>query len=415
MKIWILLILGVLISDFELINSEGSEETTETATVEETTAAAEETTEVVTEEPTTQDSETSIIETETEKSSSSGEKSKTKAPATKSSPKSSQPDDSCTPWPSNLKSVRDCCNIPHNPASISLNTCFYRCSSREIDERRQVECAASCFVNVTGILLDDRLNRDRVKNLFIGTMMSNERWTRIIENAVDKCDLNSKNSLHAALARFFACINDYMAQNCVQFVQSTECEKTQDLFESCNHVKSNCNIWPVNLPNPEVCCRIPPLFSQKLVEKCRYECEHKELFAQRQLKCNEACLYNDTKLRNDGRFNFDVVKDLLMNSANFLPEWRKPISDAVDKCRTYISYQHDPAVSNHHPSTMGVNYEITILQTCLRDHLANDCVEFKDEGYCKRVKNFAKKCPETRPRKVVHYQYQYQDVRVQHG
>lgn len=177
------------------------------------------------------------------------------------------------------------------------------------------------------------MNRDRVKNMYIAPMMAQDKWTKVIEDAVDKCEFDDKASLHSGLARFFACLNDFMSDHCVTFIQSPDCERTQELYEGCNKVKPNCERWPVGLENIESCCKFPPLFSSRLIQKCRYECDHKELFAQRQLRCVETCLYNDTKLIVNKRFNYDAVREMLMNSVPEVPAWKKPIADAVEKCR----------------------------------------------------------------------------------
>lgn len=276
--------------------------------------------------------------TEAPSESSADEPNETEAPKDES-PKDEEPKvektkkATCNPWPSDLKHPRDCCDIPHNPGSITLNTCFYRCSAREMDEQRQVDCAAGCFVNTTGILIDNRLNRERLKNMFVSGMFPNDRWLRVMEDAIDSCEFSTKGNLHKALAAFYACIHEYLADHCVNFIQSIDCEKTQELYEDCNQIRLNCDYWPRNLASPEYCCKIPPLFSTNLTATCRHLCNTKELFVQRQQKCIENCLFNDTKLRSDGKFNFNVVMEMLIESSGRSKEWRKSIETAVEKCK----------------------------------------------------------------------------------
>jgi len=223
--------------------------------------------------------------------------------------------------------------IPHNPLQITLNTCYYRCTTREQDERHQIECGASCFINVTGIFYDHRLNRERIKNLMIGASVVPSKWIRIIENGIDSCKFEEHGTMHDRLARFFGCVTDFMTDNCVQFVQSPDCERTQELFEQCHHIKPICEHWPFGYGTLDSCCKIPPLFSQALRSKCHHECTYSELFLQRQAKCDEICRYDDTKLRVGNKFNFDAVKGMLLESAKGTPDWKLPIDHAVDKCK----------------------------------------------------------------------------------
>lgn len=60
-------------------------------------------------------------------------------------------------------------------------------------------------------------------------------------------------------------------------------------------------------------------------------------------------------------------------------------------------------LENTSHQSFGTTYEITTLQTCLRDYLSTECAEYKDENLCRKVKHYVKHCPNTKPRK--HYYY----------
>lgn len=169
--------------------------------------------------------------------------------------------------------------------------------------------------------------------MFVTGMYPHDRWVRVMEDAVDNCTFDSNKTLHTALAKFYSCINDYLGDHCVNFIQRPDCEKTQQLFEDCHKVRINCDFWPRNLANPEYCCKIPPLFSHQLVSRCKHDCAVKELFVQRQQKCTDECLYNDTKLLVDGKLNFNVILEMLIESSGKSKEWRKPIENAVERCK----------------------------------------------------------------------------------
>lgn len=213
-----------------------------------------------------------------------------------------------------------------------------------MDERHQVDCAAGCFVNTTGIMIDGRMNRERVKNMFVSGMLPSDRWLRVMEDAIETCEFSEKGNLHKSLATFYSCIHDYLGNHCVNFIQTPDCEKTQEMYEDCNKVRLNCDYWPRNLASPEYCCKIPPLFNHKLTSKCRHDCAERELFVQRQQRCIENCLYNDTKLRSEGKFNYNAVLEMLIESSERQPEWRKPIEQAVEKCKKALSGERNLVV-----------------------------------------------------------------------
>ncbi|KAL7015139.1 hypothetical protein ACKWTF_016297 [Chironomus riparius] len=386
---WIILLVLICSFDFTI-----TQESEDPVTVDETTeeASTTETSVVEVSSTTAENNESTTVESTTDDQKSS------------KSSKREKPEEACKPWPSTYKPLRECCMIPHNPLQITLNTCFYRCTSRETDERRQIECGASCFINVTGIFYDHRLNRERIKNLMIGASVVPSKWIRIIEAGIDSCKFEDNGSMHDRLARFFGCLTDFMTDNCVQFVQTPDCERSQELFEQCHHIKPICEHWPFGYGTLDSCCKIPPLFSQALRSKCHHECTYSELFLQRQAKCDEFCRYDDTKLRVGNAFNFDAVKAMLMESVKGTPEWKVPIDHAVEKCKIAMGSQTRASQTRQNT----IEYEITTLQTCLREFLANDCVDFKEEPICHKVQFFMKNCPEVKPRKsTTHYSQHY--------
>lgn len=239
----------------------------------------------------------------------------------------------CDPWPENLKPVRDCCNIPHNSNSILMSHCFFKCHTNGTDGNEQNDCAARCYANATLLINDDgKLNKNVAKRIYGNSAYNEQRWMKLINDSVDECEYNESGVLAENLAKFFECINENLENNCVDFVNSQECDKVQEHFEKCHNFEPDCKHWPQTLINPEVCCITPRLFSQQQILSCRRKCLVKELFLQRQIKCVDNCLFNDTKVKENGRFDFAVIHKLLIENSKSQPDWEKSIENAVEKC-----------------------------------------------------------------------------------
>lgn len=217
-----------------------------------------------------------------------------------------------------------------------MNHCFFKCHTNETSEDEQNECAAHCYSNVTLLIADGKFNKNIAKRIYGNNAFHELRWTKLINESVDSCDFNETGSLAGSLAIFFECINLNLENNCASFVNSLECDKVQEHFEKCNKIEPDCNHWPQTLINPEVCCITPRLFNQHQIFSCRRKCSAKELFLQRQIKCVDNCLYNETNVKVDGKFNFEVVKKFLLENSKKQPKWETAINDAVEKCEKKI-------------------------------------------------------------------------------
>lgn len=155
---------------------------------------------------------------------------------------------------------------------------------------------------------------------------------KVIDKTVDSCEFQEADSLTQSLAIFYECVNHKLADNCVEFVNTRECDKVEEYFETCKDIQPDCDSWPESLPNPEVCCKTVRLFNRELIQNCKKICAMKELYIPLQLNCTHRCLFNDSKVRVDGKFDFNVVKSLLMKNSKNNLNWEKPIENAVEKC-----------------------------------------------------------------------------------
>lgn len=238
--------------------------------------------------------------------------------------------------PSSLKPVRDCCNIPHHSNDLLQNVCYTRCALKSIDVRS--DCAVDCYVNMTGLIRDGSINKSAAKRIYENNAYHDRVWLKLIGDGVDKCNFESTESLTENLIKFYNCVDDFLSENCVSFIQTSECDKVEEHFETCKNIQPDCSVWPKHLMNPAICCQTPSLFSETLNSKCRTECHRKQFLLTKQIECLNNCTYIETGLKAEGKFNFEVVKKMLIESSGNKSEiWEKPIENAVNVCEKFIT------------------------------------------------------------------------------
>lgn len=246
----------------------------------------------------------------------------------------SSAESSCDPWPSYLRSREDCCNIPSQSNTILQDICTTKCSLKSVES--QSDCAVECYVNITTIIKDGSINKIAVKRLYENNAFHNREWVKVIGEAVEKCDYETTGTLTQNLIKFHNCVNDLLAENCVSFIQTPECDPTEEYHEQCKNIQPNCTAWPTHQIHPEVCCKTPQLFSEALTSKCSRDCKRKELFLVKQSECIQNCTYIETGLRSDGKVDFEVVKKMLIESSNKSEAWEKPIESSIQFCEKKI-------------------------------------------------------------------------------
>lgn len=248
---------------------------------------------------------------------------------------SEEASDDCKTWPSNLPSLQECCSIPYHSNMMLQNICQNKCMIKPKDS--QSACALDCYINITGLLRDGKINKVVVKRIYDNNAYNERQWSQIISDGVDKTEYDGKSgSLAENLVKFYNSVEDYLGEHCVSFIQSNDCYLTEEHFEKCKNTQPNCTAWPMNMMNPEVCCKTPILISEKLSNKCHFECQRKELFMPRQVECIQNCTYIETGLRVDGKFNFETVKKVLIENSNHSEAWEKPITETVETCEKTI-------------------------------------------------------------------------------
>lgn len=242
---------------------------------------------------------------------------------------------SCDSWPPQLRSLRECCEVPDHTNQLAQSICTARCSSKHRDS--QFNCIVGCYVGRTHLIRNGVVDKAVARKLF-ETNAYDRRWRHIIEVGVGKCEYTVTGSLNEDLAKYFSCVGDYLAENCINFVETNECDAVQEHFEHCHNTKANCSAWPIGLLQPEGCCSTPTLTMDVARAKCKVECQQKEMFLYRQSECELNCTTNATGLTTaDGAIDYAGVKKVLLENATKTVDWEKPIEYAVKACEKMMA------------------------------------------------------------------------------
>lgn len=235
----------------------------------------------------------------------------------------------CFSWPANLKTLRECCVLPEAVQYSTVKSCRRRCSAQGFTAG--ANCVVDCFVNKTALFKDGVFDKPAAAGLYKTYF---NQWEPIIKEGVNQCNYNPSGPLEGNLAKYFDCVDNYLSQNCVHFVESNECVAVQERFDACNNVPQNCTKWPANLFLPAFCCDIPKIYP-KTTSKCKIKCSKMELFRFKRKQCEKDCTNRETGLiTGSGTINFKVAETLLtlnMNETDSM-KWTNSIKSAIAKC-----------------------------------------------------------------------------------
>lgn len=264
-------------------------------------------------------------------------------------------DDSCEPWPKQSKSLKDCCNIPKRHMLATEFNCNVLCeelhphsdlfsqsiSGDEVSKLRT--CMEECFLRQSGIVdSDKKINKETVKMFYNhhGTYGEVD-WTKEVKESLEKCELGSKESLSENLADYFICIEDFLANNCVDFLSYDEgCASLEEHYHKCKNRHQNCTMWPSFAHDPWTCCDPPSVisnFSEALVPDCFGKCEATEYFMMLYYQCIMKCADDEiAKVVGDekGGIDFELVKKTMVENSNKAADWTNVIEKSVKYCET---------------------------------------------------------------------------------
>lgn len=244
--------------------------------------------------------------------------------------------ENCTTWPSDLKSLAECCDIPDSIAYNIEVLCEEGCAARKNYKGGHMKCVLDCYVGEgTELMKNGRLNTATAAALYESNDYTRGSWKKAIELGVVSCHFESNGTLKESLAKYFDCVDEYLTERCIQFKSDDECFKVFNHVEDCKS-QVDCSKWPENLTFSSNCCKMPFL-SSDISSTCASRCAKKELLPIPQNNCGRLCDSMETDLMtSDGNINFKKVLEAMQKSEDYSEKWKQPIDNAIESCKAEV-------------------------------------------------------------------------------
>lgn len=239
----------------------------------------------------------------------------------------------CDPWPKNLPTIRDCCNIPNYLDEHKEKKCLRKCADEE--------CFLKCYIKEAYLVENGTVNTDNAyREYLIPYNIEHERkfgtWLDFTRKAAEKCKFDSSGTLKQNFVKFYDCINDNIANNCMDIIQSLECEASVEHYELCKINCSSIQTWT------ECCDDIPALYTEQVKDKCfskAYDCV--PAFPEAKFNCymkqSHKCIYESTKHQSQ---DIEHLMNFLEKSSKNTSKWRDPIKKIADDCGSKVKGYH---------------------------------------------------------------------------
>lgn len=259
--------------------------------------------------------------------------------------------ESCDPWPSHLKSLKECCQLPKRHTCSSEFSCNKMCTEESSSvslegfsiSQEQVDKIRICMEKCT-VRFAYLVNTEKQINKTIALFLYHENdpkmvnWTNQLAEAAEKCEIGSTDSLSVNLAGFFYCLEEHLVKNCLDFDKSdVECNAVEVHYRKCSHIKPDCSAWPLGMIHPKFCCKHPSLFDNQMQTKCWDACDETEHFQTHRAICFNQCILNTTKIITNHKFDYEMIKNVLNKNANESINWKSSIDKAVDECEKNLT------------------------------------------------------------------------------
>lgn len=284
----------------------------------------------------------------------------------------------CATWPSNLKTMRECCQIPSHISSAASHKCIESCQNKTTSE--QSNCTLECYLKQTNLMNDTTINKNVVKKIYVESFLWYEQpWSKVVNEGVNNCVYNATDSIQQNVINFYECVTDRLLENCMNFAGFEECDATIEHFLKCKKTPAKC-VNPIFMEHFISCCKMPFYSGEELNGKFRLDCQKKELYTNRKFECAYNQTIAESGAKNDGTFDVGVLKKMLIESSNNSQVWLKPIEKAVEKCGLSVKDKQ-------------ISISSLYLTGCLIEYFIDNCVEFETSPNCHQVKRF-KMCEE---------------------
>lgn len=244
----------------------------------------------------------------------------------------------CKPYPSDLKSLEECCDVPLLFSDEQYGACEHMCSH---EKDTSPDCPVKWLLKFNNIMKNSVINKTAIEAYFDQHGTNDPNWQPITKSALESCHIvvDTKVSLKKALEDFEDCMNIKFEEHCIHFKDSEGCGKVEEFIFKCQNFKHNCSVWPTWFVKlPETCCDgRPELFDSNLYKKAHNHCKKQDLFSKgEQMRCQTTFMLNESKIRTDEKWNFDVASKRLTENSKNNSKWKTPIEKTMETCQKQV-------------------------------------------------------------------------------
>lgn len=244
---------------------------------------------------------------------------------------------SCTPYPSELKSLEDCCEVPVLFGNDPIHSCEHLCEK----DKENPDCPFNCLFKNNNILKNKEINKTAMEDFYDKHGYGDPHWIPITKKGLEICHLeyDEKKSLKDAFEKFEDCMNIHFEENCILFKQPAECDPVEDFMMKCQHVHHDCNVWPKWIVKlPEFCCGgRPELFSKEWLTKSEDYCKKQDLVSKAgRMQCLATFLLTSTEIKKAEKWNFEIATKFLTENSKNDPKWKAGIEKTMEICEKQV-------------------------------------------------------------------------------
>lgn len=244
----------------------------------------------------------------------------------------------CTPYPSNLSSLEDCCKPPILFDDDVAGTCEFMCSENT-KTADNPDCPVKCLLENNGIVNNKKVNNTALEWTYNKFGLGSPLWINITKEGLEQCVLEYPDTKRKeSFDQFEKCMHKRFVDNCVEFKDPVECDAVEDFMVDCQDIHPDCKTWPVWIVKlPEYCCpNRPKLFTKEQLVNATDYCSDQDIISTAgSMQCIATYLLNATGIKVNGKWNFAVALKML-NDHNSDAKWKSSIEKTMQTCEKQV-------------------------------------------------------------------------------
>ena len=245
---------------------------------------------------------------------------------------------SCKPYPSDLRSLEECCEVPVLFDVNVKRSCEHICLDVKAADQN---CVIECLFRNNGLMKNNEINKTALAHTFDKFGLGDPEWRNITREAIDECWLehNESKSFQDIFEEFEKCMNKFYLEHCVEGKEPVECDKVSEFMEECQNIAADCLTWPKWIVKlPEYCCdNRPELFSKEIKTKADLYCAPQSIPSNLgQMQCLATFMINVTGIKFDGKWDFTIAKDFLIDHSRNDEKWKTAIEKTIETCEKQV-------------------------------------------------------------------------------